>query len=93
MMALSPAAWRRQAIHRLQLERGLIEMSPGGYSHRRLLIQMLMIDRLQDAMRLVWRGMFPESSWLRARYGISTPGAIWRARLTHPLRLLLSARA
>jgi hypothetical protein len=45
MMALSPAAWRRQAIGRLRLERGLIEMSPGGYSHRRLLIEMLMIDR------------------------------------------------
>ncbi len=93
MTVLSPAVWQRWAIRQLRLERELIEMSPGGYRHRRLLIQLFLVDRTRDAARLIWRGLFPESAWLQARYGISTPGALARARLAHPLRLLLSARA
>lgn len=93
MMALSPTPGRRWAIRRLRLERRLIEMSSVGYRHRRFLIQLLLVDRLRDAATLSWHGIFPGAAWLRARYGINTPGAVWRARLTHPLRLFLSARA
>ena len=68
-------------------------MRSGSYTYRRFVIQMLLTDRLRDAWRLVWRALFPEADWLRARYGAETFAAVWRERLLHPLRLLLSARA
>jgi hypothetical protein len=93
LRSLAPSPWRRWGIGRLQLEQGLLEMWPGGYRHRRFLVQLLLVDRTRDATRLLWRGLFPEPAWLSARYGVSTPGAVWRARLAHPWRLLTSARA
>ena len=37
---------------------------------------MLLTDRLRDAWRLVWRALFPEADWLRARYGVETTAAV-----------------
>ena len=68
-------------------------MRPGAYSYRRFVIQTLLTDRPRDAWRLVWRALFPEAEWLRARYGVETSAAVWRERMIHPLRLLTSARA
>jgi hypothetical protein len=93
LQSLAPSRWQQSGIARLRLEQALLEMRPGGYRHRRFLIQLLLVDRARDAARLLGRGLFPESEWLRARYGASTPGALWRARLAHPWRLLTSARA
>jgi hypothetical protein len=91
--SLAPAPWRRRAIGRLRLEQMLIEMKPGGYRRRRFLIQLLLIDRGRDAARMMWRGLFPEEQWLRARYGVDTPSSLWRARLLHPWRLVTAGRA
>ncbi|MCZ7574878.1 MAG: nucleotidyltransferase family protein [Ardenticatenaceae bacterium] len=93
LTVLSPSPARRWALGRLTLDRALLEMWPGGYRHRRFLIQTLLVDRPQDAARLVWRALFPEAAWLQARYGASSVGALWRARLEHPWRLLITARA
>jgi hypothetical protein len=90
--ALAPAPWRRRAIHRLQLERMLLEMTSAGYHRRRFWIQLLLIDRIRDMVRLIGRGLFPESAWLRARYGAEPGASLWRARLLHPWRLLTAAR-
>jgi hypothetical protein len=92
MSAFAPSPWRRWAIRRLRLDRALLEMSAGGYPHRRFVIQLLLIDRARDAVNLAWCGLFPGTDWLRARYGASSPVAVWRERLLHPWRLLISAR-
>ena len=93
LVALQPGPVRRRAIAALDLANAVLEMRPGAYSYRRFVIQMLLTDRLRDAWRLVWRALFPEAEWLRARYGVKTPAAVWRERVLHPLRLLTSACA
>jgi len=93
LAALSPSPWRRWAIRQLELDRALVEMWPGGYQHRRFLILLLLVDRARDASRLLWRALFPETAWLRARYGAEPAGALWRARLMHPWQLLISTRS
>ena len=90
--ALAPAPWRRQAIRGLRLDQMLLEMTPAGYRRQRFWIQLLLIDRVRDMLRLVGRGLFPEEAWLRARYGADTPTSLWRARLLHPLRLVTAGR-
>ena len=79
-------------IGRLRLDEALFAMRPGGYSHRRFLIQMALIDRTRDAAKLLWRGLFPESAWLQARYGMAPSASMWRLRLSHVWRLATSAR-
>jgi len=93
LAALQPGPARRHAIAALDLANAVLAMRPGAYSYRRFVIQMLLTDRLRDAWRLVWRALFPEAEWLRTRYGVETPAAVWRERMMHPLRLLTSARA
>ncbi len=93
LQALAPAPWQGRAIDRLRLDQRLLEMSAGGYSRLRFWIQLLLTDRARDACRLVIRGLYPETAWLRARYGVRSPAELWRERLLHPWRLLTSARA
>ena len=93
LAALQPGPARRRAIASLDLTNAVLAMRPGAYSYRRFVIQTLLTDRPRDAWRLVWRALFPEAEWLRARYGVETSAAVWRERMIHPLRLLTSARA
>jgi hypothetical protein len=91
--SLAPDPWHCRAIERLRLERMLIEMKRYGYRRQRFVIQLLLIDRGRDMARLIGRGLFPEEEWLRARYGADTPSSLWRARLTHPWKLITAGRA
>ena len=93
LVALQPGPARRRAIAALDLANAVLTMRQGAYSYRRFVIQTLLTDRPRDAWRLVWLALFPEAEWLRARYGVETPAAVWRERMLHPLRLLTSARA
>jgi hypothetical protein len=93
LSALQPGPAHRRAIAALDLANTVLTMRSGSYTHRRFVIQMLLTDRLRDAWRLAWRALFPEADWLRARYGAETFAVVWRERLLHPLRLLVSARA
>jgi hypothetical protein len=93
LTALQPGPTRRRAIAFLNLANAVLAMRTVGYGYRRLVIQMLLTNRLRDAWRLVWRALFPEDDWLQARYGAETAAAVWRERMLHPLRLLTSARA
>jgi hypothetical protein len=93
LTALRPDPARRRAIATPKLAEDVLAMRAGAYSHRRFVIQLLLADRLRDAWRLLWRALFPEAEWLEARYGAATPAEIWRERMMHPLRLLISARA
>lgn len=90
---LAPTRARQWAIQRLHLDRAMVEMRPGGYYHWRFLVQLLLVDHLPDVGRLVGRSLVPEARWIQARYGVGAGHDLWRARLAHPLRLLLTARA
>ena len=83
MQQLSPSARRRRLIGWLDLDRALLELRHGGYQPRRFLIQLLLVDRWQDAARLLLRGAYPEAAWLRARYDLTPDQSVWRWRLVH----------
>jgi hypothetical protein len=89
---LAPSSHQRWAIEQLCLDQAMLDMNPVGFRHRRFFIQIFIVDRARDVGYLLWRSLFPESSWLRARYNAESPGALWLARLSHPWRLLISAR-
>ncbi|MEI2690891.1 MAG: nucleotidyltransferase family protein [Anaerolineae bacterium] len=82
MQALQPPRWQRWLIGRLDLEEALLTMQPGGYGHRRFLLQLALVDRMRDAAILLARGLFPEAGWLRARYNLAPDARVarWRAR-------------
>lgn len=90
---LAPSRWRRWLIGRLHLDDGLLAMLPGGYGYRRFVIQMALVDRVRDGVRLLWRAAFPEAAWLRARYDQAPDQSLWRLRLRHVWSLATSARA
>lgn len=92
MQALAPPRWRRWLIDRLDLDGSLLAMRPGGYGYRRFLIQMALVDRMRDGVRLLWRGLVPETAWLQARYGVAPGQSLWRLRLGHVWRLATAAR-
>jgi hypothetical protein len=52
---------------------------------RRFVYQLLLVDRVRDAVRLLGRALWPEREWLAARYGTVTP-AIRRRHLLAALR-------
>ena len=64
LAALQPGPARRRAIAALDLTNTVLTVRSGSYTYRRFVIQMLLTDRLRDAWRLVWRGLFPEAEWL-----------------------------
>jgi hypothetical protein len=41
----------------------------------------------------LWRGLFPDASWLQARYDALPGQSLRRLRLLHVWRLITSARA
>jgi hypothetical protein len=93
MQALRPPRWQRWLIDRLRLADGLLTMQPGGYGHRRFLLQLALIDRTRDAVKLLARGLFPEASWLRARYSLAPEARMARWRVLHLWRLITAAQA
>jgi hypothetical protein len=45
---------------------------------RRFVLQLLLVDRPRDALRLIFRALWPEADWLAARYGRAGVGVRWR---------------
>lgn len=94
LSTLSPSPRRRQLIKGLRLENALLSMRKAdGYEHRRLLILWFLIDRPQDALKLLRHSLLPTADWIEARYSTSSTAELWRARLLHPWRTLISAKA
>jgi hypothetical protein len=93
LQTLAPPLWRRRLIERLHLAETTLTMRGGGYSYRRFLIQLALVDRLRDAVKFVARGMAPEAAWLRARYELTPGQPVWPWRVRHLWRLATSTRA
>jgi hypothetical protein len=92
LSSLAPARWRRWLIGRLNLGDALLDMRPGGYGYRRFLIELALVDRPRDGARLLWHGLYPDKTWLLARYAAEPPRPLWRLRLSHVWRLATTAR-
>jgi hypothetical protein len=76
---LQPSALRRWLIGRLANAGSLVLMHDLGAGQWRYVFLLLLIDRERDALRLVYRALWPEREWLIARYGRCT----FATRLRH----------
>ncbi len=76
--ALAPAPRRRAAISRFVDGQHVLEGRDMTGGPQRLAFQLLLVDRMRDAVRLISRTLWPEDAWLRTRYGANGPAV--RAR-------------
>ncbi len=81
---LSPSPLRRWLIGRFANADGLVAMHDLSRSRWRFVYLLLLVDRLRDAARLVYRAVWPEDEWLTARYG----QAGFKRRVQHLLSAL-----
>ena len=66
---LQPSSLRRWLIGRFVGAESLVMMHELSTSKWRYIFLLLLVDRAQDAARLVFRALWPERTWLIARYG------------------------
>jgi hypothetical protein len=81
VMALAPSRLRQKLIGRFANAEALVEMRNLSESRWRYVYLLLMVDRARDAVKLIYRTLWPEADWLQARYGRSDA----RTRLRHVL--------
>lgn len=72
--SLAPATSRQAIIRRFVTEETLLAGKDITGGPRRFAYQLALVDRPQDAARLVGRTLWPERGWLKARYGTAGPG-------------------
>jgi len=70
---LGPPRWRRRLLMRVAPPRSLAEGLELRAGRARFLLLLALVDRPADVIRLAWRTVFPDRTWLTLRYG--TPGA------------------
>jgi hypothetical protein len=66
---LQPTHWRRQQLLRMVSEQSILSGGARRGERERYRLLLLLVDRSRDAGRLVFRTLWPEGSWLHARYG------------------------
>jgi hypothetical protein len=66
---LQPAALRRRLIGRFANAESLVTMRDLSASNWRYVFLLLLVDRRRDAVKLIFRALWPEREWLIARYG------------------------
>jgi len=66
---LQPSAWRRRQLRRFVSPQSILAGRDLRDKHERFLFLLMLVDRPQDAGRLVGRALWPEDEWLSARYG------------------------
>lgn len=76
---LAPSRVRQKLIGLFANPQALVNMRDLSKSRWRYVYLLLMVDRQRDAVRLVYRALWPEREWLQARYGKTG----WRVRLQH----------
>jgi len=82
LAALAPSALRRRMLKRFaspdRIAEGL-EISSGP---ARFVFLLILVDRSRDAVRLLWRALYPDRLWLTLRYGAPDAGS-WRVAGLH----------
>jgi len=68
-MQLSPSPLRRHLLNRLTNAESLVRMYDMRHGLLRFVYLLLLADHTRDAVRLFGRTLWPEPSWLEARYG------------------------
>ena len=76
---LAPSRLRQKLIGLFANPQALVNMRDLSKSRWRYVYLLLMVDRRRDAVKLVYRALWPEDEWLQARYGKTG----WRVRLQH----------
>ncbi len=78
---LAPSRLRQKLIGLFANARALVDLRDLSKSRWRYVYLLLMVDRQRDAVKLVYRALWPEDEWLQARYGRAGVGT----RLRHLL--------
>jgi hypothetical protein len=76
LRGLEPGRTRRSVIRLLRLEEGIAAVRPGRYTMRRGVIWLVMTDRISSLATFLFRVFFPESGWLKSRYGAEKAPAL-----------------
>jgi hypothetical protein len=66
---MQPSTERQHMLRRLVSVASILEGDDLRQSNRRNLLLLLLVDRPRDALRLMFRTLWPERDWLMARYG------------------------
>jgi len=69
--ALAPIALRRYFLRRFASPQAILDRTNLSASNSRFFYLLCATDRTRDSMRLFFRTLWPERSWLAARYGTS----------------------
>jgi len=69
LAGLRPSPLRRALLRLLVSPESVLAGRDISDSRARYLLLLLLVDRAGDALRLVWRTLWPEEEWLSARYG------------------------
>lgn len=89
---LAPPYPQRRLIESLRFDRLMSGGYRTGYTYRRFLIQLSLIDRPYALLHLLVRTLFPEEAWLQARYG-EPDRPLWQLRLWYLAHFLRSSQA
>jgi hypothetical protein len=87
LRALRPSALRRQIVASALDYEALLQRRHA--RRRAYLLQLLLVDRPRDLVRLIFRTFFPEGEWLSMRYGLDGWWLQFVHRLWHPVQVLL----
>jgi len=81
---LQPSFLRQRLLNRLVSAESVIQGRELKYGRSRFFLLLLLVDRPQDMLKLVFRTLWPETEWMAARYS-QQPASRWR-HLWHVLR-------
>jgi hypothetical protein len=81
LAALEPPRWRRAVLMRVAPPRALAEGLELRAGRARLLLMLALVDRPSAALRLAWRAIVPDRTWLTLRYSAPDASAWTLARL------------
>jgi hypothetical protein len=70
LQQLQPSYWRRRYLLQLVSPESILLGADLSSGRIRLLYLLLLVDRVRDMARLIFRTLWPEQEWLRARYGV-----------------------
>ncbi len=68
LQQLAPPAWKQRQLLRIMSNDMVLNGKDIRNSHQRLLLLLMLVDRPQDRAKLMLRTVWPEASWLAARY-------------------------